>query len=196
MSERCVMTKEDLIKIFEDTIVLCNTNQNLINKIKNSQLYNWVTTDENEDVIRKKHIHEREREVRVIVSKKRSFEAAAFYRGKHVCVLNFASATIPGGGVTKGASAQEECLCRISTLYECISTSEITDDFHKKHWVELKTGKMDSFYNDDCIYTCDVTVFKSDTENPVLLPEEEWFNVDVVSCAAPNLRYMSQHDKE
>lgn len=31
---------------------------------------------------------------------------------------------------------------------------------------------------------------------PVLLPEKEWFDVDVISCAAPNLRCMSQHDKQ
>ena len=97
--------------------------------------------------------------------------------------------------MTKGASAQEECLCRISTLYKCISASEITEAFHKKHRYTLKTGKMNSLYNDDCIQTCDVTVFKSDTAKPVLLSEEDWFDVDVISCAAPNLRYMSQHDK-
>ena len=27
------------------------------------------------------------------------------------------------------------------------------------------------------------------------MPEKDWFDVDVISCAAPNLRYMSQHDK-
>ena len=111
-------------------------------------------------------------------------------------LLNFASATNPGGGVTKGASAQEECLCRVSTLYKCISASEITEAFHKKHWRALKTGEMDSFYNDDCIQTCNVTVFKSDTAKTVLLPEKDWFDVDVISCAAPNLRRMSQHDKQ
>lgn len=111
-------------------------------------------------------------------------------------MLNFASATNPGGGVTKGASAQEECLCRISTLYKCISASEITDAFHKKHRYALKTGEMDSLYNDDCIQTCDVTVFKSDTAKPALLSEKDGFDVDVISCAAPNLRYMSQHDKK
>lgn len=189
------MARDELIGIFEDTLLLCNTNPKLIDKIKNSKLYNWIITDENEKYHMTSLTHGKEREAKVIVSKKRSFEAASAYKGKHISVLNFASATNPGGGVTKGASAQEECLCRTSTLYECLSNSEISDDFHKKHWVALKSGEMDSFYNDDCIQTCDVTVFKADTARPVLLPEDEWFEVDVISCAAPNLRYMSKYDK-
>ena len=47
----------------------------------------------------------------VIVSKKRSYESASTYKDKKVCVHNFASASNPGGGVTRGANAQEECLC-------------------------------------------------------------------------------------
>ena len=31
-------------------------------------------------------------------------------------------------------------------------------------------------------------VFKSDTEYPELLSREQWWTVDVISCAAPNLR--------
>ena len=51
------------------------------------------------------------------VSKKRTLEAASCYKGMKTAVLNFASAVNPGGGVTKGASAQEEALCRCSSLY-------------------------------------------------------------------------------
>ena len=190
------MAREDLIKIFENTVWMCDTNQKLMDKIKNSMAYNKVISEKNADDILHNLTHETGKDAEIIVSKKRSFEAASAYRGKHISVLNFASATNPGGGVTKGASAQEECLCRVSTLYKCISASEITEAFHKKHWRALKTGEMDSFYNDDCIQTCNVTVFKSDTAKTVLLPEKDWFDVDVISCAAPNLRRMSQHDKQ
>ena len=54
---------------------------------------------------------------KVIVSKKRSLEAASAYKDLNVCVHNFASASNPGGGVTRGANAQEECLCRCSSLF-------------------------------------------------------------------------------
>ena len=191
------MAREELIKIFENTVWMCENNRRLVDKIKSSMACNRVISEENADDILENLIYgsETEKEAKIIVSKKRSFEAASVYRGKHISVLNFASATNPGGGVTKGASAQEECLCRISTLYKCISASEITEAFHKEHRYALKTGKMNSLYNDDCIQTCDVTVFKSDIAKSVLLSEEDWFDVDVISCAAPNLRYMSQHDK-
>ena len=43
-------------------------------------------------------------ETKIVVSSKRSLEAAEVYakQGKKVCVLNFASATNPGGGVVNG----------------------------------------------------------------------------------------------
>ena len=42
--------------------------------------------------------------------------------------------------------------------------------------------------NADIIYTPDVTVFKTDTGRPKLMNEAEWYDVDVITCAAPNLR--------
>ena len=71
----------------------------------------------------------------VIVSGKRSLEAAEVYarQGKKVCVLNFASATNLGGGVVNGSSAQEECICRCTTLYPCLNTDAMWNAFYKPH---------------------------------------------------------------
>lgn len=100
-----------------------------------------------------------------------------------MAVHNFASASNPGGGVTKGANAQEECLCRCSGLYFCLNTPAMWDGFYKPH-----RDAHDPIHNDDIIYTPRVTVFKTDTATPQLLPESEWYDVDIITCAAPNLR--------
>ena len=122
---------------------------------------------------------------KVIVSGKRSLEAAESYakQGKKVCVLNFASATNPGGGVVNGSSAQEECLCRCTTLYPCLNTDAMWSDFYKPH-----RKANNPLYNNDCIYTPAVCVFKSDTNFPEALAKEDWWNVNILTCAAPNLR--------
>mgnify|MGYP000050463431 CR=1 FL=1 len=43
-------------------------------------------------------------------------------------------------------------------------------------------------HNDDCIYTPDVVVIKTDIAKPILMPENEWYKVNMITCAAPNLR--------
>ena len=103
--------------------------------------------------------------------------------GKKVAVLNFASATNPGGGVTRGASAQEECLCRCSGLYSSLNVPETWDLFYTPH-----RKSKNPIHNDDIIYTPSVTVFKTDTVNPALMQEKDWYKVDIITCAAPNLR--------
>lgn len=122
-----------------------------------------------------------EEEAEVIVTKNRSFEAARLYaeHGFRTAVLNFASATNPGGGVTHGASAQEECLCRCSTLYNCLNTRAMWDGFYTPH---RRSGN--SLHNDDIIYTPNVTVLKDDDYELLAAP----FAADVITCAAPNLR--------
>ncbi len=95
-------------------------------------------------------------------------------------VLNFANPQYPGGGTSKGAVAQEECLCRCSNLYLCLSAPNIFEDYyfyHKKYTNHL--------FSDRLIYTKDVVVFKDESEVPALLPRDEWFFVDVITCAAP-----------
>lgn len=107
----------------------------------------------------------------------------SLYAGYETCVLNFASATNPGGGVAWGSTAQEECLCRCSTLYSNLIVKENWEKFYDPH------RRMNNpLYNDDCIFTPDVLVFKSDTREPQLLDREDWLQCNVITCAAPNLR--------
>ncbi len=97
--------------------------------------------------------------------------------------MNFASATNPDGGVVSGSSAQEECICRCTTLYPCLSTKMMWDVFYAPH---CQTASP--LYNDDCIYTPNICVFKSDTNFPEPLLQEKWWSVNILTCAAPNLR--------
>ena len=128
---------------------------------------------------------QRNKKASIVVSGKRSLEAAEYYakQGKKVCVLNFASATNPGGGVVNGSSAQEECICRCTTLYPCLNINFLWQSFYYPH---REAGNP--LYNNDCVYTPNVCVFKSDTNFPEPLSKEDWWQVNILTCAAPNLR--------
>ena len=57
------------------------------------------------------------------------------------------------------------------------------DQYYSKNRAE-----RNALHNDACIYSPDIIVFKTPTAFPEIMPPEEWFKVDVISCAAPNLR--------
>lgn len=175
------------VEIFEETKRLYTTEKRLVDSVTFSK-QNQRVIEEGEEIPAPKA--EYDMPAKVVVSQRRSLEAAKQYTELElkVCVLNFASATNAGGGVTKGSSAQEEAICRCSTLYPCISDGAVTTRFHYKHRSFLQSGQLNALYNDDCIYTPKVTVFKDDTDHPQLLPERLWYEVDMISCAAPNLR--------
>lgn len=76
--------------------------------------------------------------------------------GMNPVVLNFASATSPGGGFLNGARVQEEYLCRSSALYACLKGNPMYD-FHR--------ARHDALYTDYVIYSPDVPVFRDDDGN-------------------------------
>ena len=121
---------------------------------------------------------------RITVTRERTLECAArLHRedpARKIAVLNFASATHPGGGVVRGANAQEECLCRCTTLYPALKGAKAAPFYTLSHGSALHT--------DACLYTPGVLAVKTDTDLPERLPESEFFAFDVVSCSAPNLR--------
>lgn len=178
------MGRKDNLEIFEDTQRMYSSNERLISVVKHSSAAQECFTGTGRHWYGPEHrIYQKP--ARIIVSSKRTLEAAApyAYAGKKVLILNFASATNPSGGVTKGSSAQEEAICRCSTLYANLKEQYAWNAFYAPH-----RRAHDSLHNDDCIYTPGVMVFKSDTDYPQLLPEEKWYSVNVLTCAAPNLR--------
>lgn len=174
--------KEENIKIFEDTIRMINGSERLLLALENS-IQNTVIYQPDTGAAEKTD----RRHMTVTVTKERSLEAAARlsekYEGKRIAVLNFASATNAGGGVTKGSSAQEEALCRCSTLYPCLNTDSLKEKFY-----QVNRAGHSALYSDVCIYTPDIFMIKSDTSSPKRLPDEQWISIDIITCAAPNLR--------
>lgn len=175
------MGRDENVTVFKDTEKLCKTNPKLAESVKKATAAQKLILESDALTEQKKNLYEDA--AKVVVSKKRTYEAAAGYKGLHVAVHNFASASNPGGGVVNGASAQEECLCRCSGLYFNLNTPAMWDGFYQPH-----RDARDPIHNDDIIYTPNVMVFKSDTSTPQLMAESDWYNVDVITCAAPNLR--------
>ncbi len=178
------MGRDENKAIFEDTRKHFKSNPIIANAIKLSNDHQEIFLEGTPVLPEPKPNAE---EARIVVSKKRSFEAAWHYMGYETCVLNFASATNPGGGVLWGSTAQEECLCRCSTLYANLTAPSAWWRFYEPH-----QEQRNPLYNDDCIYTPDVLVFKTDTRSPQLLDPEDWMQCNVITCAAPNLRPMHE----
>ncbi|KIJ66003.1 hypothetical protein HYDPIDRAFT_130107 [Hydnomerulius pinastri MD-312] len=93
-----------------------------------------------------------------------------------IALLNFASATRPGGGFLGGAQAQEESIARSSTLYPSLMTN-VAQQFYELHGRDRKGG----FYYDAMIYTPSVVVIRNDAGDWV-----SPFEVDVLTSAAVN----------
>ncbi len=126
--------------------------------VTNSKIYDHV-----ENIVTRKQPTE------VVVSDMKTLDAALRYRDGKTCVLNFASFKNPGGGFLRGTVAQEEYLCQNSTLYNVISQFPA---FYEKN----RLNTYDALYRNRAIYSPGIVVLPSEVK------------VDVLSCAAPNIK--------
>lgn len=178
------MGKTELIACFQDTLKRSNS-KSLKRRTKRAVKSNRVYKEG--FVSKVKHRKERAY-IEMYAGAPEVYAGTTFGVAKRYCrfgkvaVLNFANPEHPGGGVLLGAMAQEESLCRSSNLYACLSSPNIFDEYYGYH-----RGIRSHFYTDRLIYTKNVTVFKNDSLFPQMLPEEDWFDVDVITCAAPYL---------
>ena len=93
-------------------------------------------------------------------------------------VLNFANAHFAGGGFYLCANAQEESICRRSTLYASLKSPE-AKKFYRENNLHIRRAEADTL-----VYSPNVVVFRN--ERCELLSEPRM--VSVVSAAAPNRR--------
>lgn len=151
------MGTEELIQVFENTKALCSNVKAPISQ--------------------KHTIEDFDEEIYGNVSVEPIDSASALFKyaaeGKTL-VLNMASSKRPGGGVAKGAMAQEECLFRCSNLFE------ISKDMYP-----LAVNEF--------IYSKDVTFIKDRDYNKVFP-----VSCDVITIAAVNLNqnHIDNPDKE
>lgn len=169
-------------EVMTDTKVQYESVSELIEAVKSSIERQYMVTQE--ESIDQPIANDRNTEY--VCSGKRSFEAAKAYRGKKTAVLNFANNRHIGGNPFY-ANAQEESLCRCSTLLPCLEA--MREPFYNRHKALMKSGKLGFMGNDDLIYTPDVVVFKTDehSENfyPIMMDRDKWYKVDVITSAAP-----------
>lgn len=122
----------------------------------------------------------------VSISESLTLQAAERFcrEGKKTAVLNFANPVEPGGGVWRGANAQEEYLCRASNLYRCLD-SKYAAPYYLGHREQLQRNRHKAFLaSDKIIYSKNVTVIRTDGSAGQDYTDD-WYQVDVITCAAP-----------
>ena len=162
-------------------------------KLKKSIEYSRTNTKLYEETHKFEPKIQKSSKFNISISKFRTFQSVKhLFLNKNLktCVLNFANAYNPGGGAIWGARAQEESLCRCSTLYPCLNTKYLVDNYYKYH------NKLD-YETNRLFYVPKIIVFKTD-ENiyPELMDENDWYEVDVITCAAHNQREDALSEKE
>lgn len=176
--------RSKMMEVFNDTLSYINEEEALYDSIEYSKRESEVIkADEYYD------LENADREGRIKVTQSKSLEAAMRYAeddttsDRLIAVLNFASAVNPGGGVERGSSAQEEDICRCTTLFPVLTQPSLAMSFY-----EPNRKARNPLHTDDLIYSPDIVIIRSDDDAMERLDPDEWCKVDIITCAAPDLR--------
>lgn len=109
---------------------------------------------------------------------------------KNTAVLNFANYYCPGGGVIQGCTAQEERLCRITSLYPHLATKSMKRDFYSKHTIDPEN--ISDWYRsgiaNEAIYTKGIKQIKEDYNIGRVGEYIDGCKFNVITAAAPDFR--------
>lgn len=170
---------------FEDTLAQYFSSDTLQHKVQLSR--NETEIVDFTDSMMSKEKVTRVSAANVMLTRESTLDAAQKSIHGKTAVLDFASATMPGGGVLIGSRGQEEDLCRYTTLYFNLNTDFLRENYYEKNKKDRPLIKCST-----CIYIPDVQIIKN-PENPMArFSEKQYFPIDVIVCAAPNLRKVSE----
>ncbi len=174
------------IQVFEDTLQYCERNIRLTQSIQRTRMQtkryqNPVEGERNLNQtggIGKGYMQGAKLEV--VFVKDRLIEGIKEYNASNhkVGVVNFASAMAPGGGAVRGNDDVEAELCRCSTLYPCLNTEDLREEYYERNQGEVNLL-------DTCIYTPGIVGVKNGDE---WLEPDAWVSFDVISCSFFDLR--------
>ena len=148
-----------------------NYSQEVSHSSKNTQIYTGSITVP-------PHFHQRTVvELKAMDTVTALFDISTVDCGR-TCILNFASYKNPGGKFLEGSVAQEEALCRRSTLYPVLQRH--IDDYYQWNRSHLNRA----LYMHRALYSKDILFFDFVTN----------YLADVLTCAAPNNRAYSRYN--
>lgn len=180
------MNKEERIKVFENTVKIAKKGEYIApngetvkiehedDMLNGTKFYGRKATVDYDSIPRY------ETDIKV-VNNDCLYEALNLIeKGLKPCVLNMASFITPGGGVTRGSSAQEENIFRRTNIYKSLyQFHHIGDDYG----VEQKEERYPLEQNFGGIYTPSVTVFKASEDVNYRMLDNP-FLVSVISVPA------------
>lgn len=183
--------KDDYIRMFQETSRIIANGQYKVGlkkirlKLSESEIEEVVAfPPEQIQTLIDRQVHSRitrlTHEVDLGVSIKDSYTAALDRARKsthRVLVLNFANPVVPGGEVINGAMAQEEDLCRRSTLYKSITSTKASTMYQYNRQLNSDLA------SDYMLLSPNVEVFR---DNKGALMEKTRI-VSVLSAAAPRV---------
>lgn len=165
MAERAVLHTQKMKNKYQSEIQEC---------INNTKCF----TDEVCDCKNNKHLDN------VIIIEDTDTVSSIFnhYNDGKVAALNFASYKNAGGCFLGGSTAQEECLCHASYLYNVLKECKSYYAYNNEH-------KNNALYTNRALYSPKVRFFKNNLIT----------TCDIITCAAPNYYAASKYrrmDKE
>lgn len=185
MGENYFKNKEENIKNAKEHLNTIKSNKKTLLEIKsgilNSYIFDFTGIIEMKDDLNElvlKNISKFDDNTLVMVTPKDTVSAfkKLIKEGEdRIGLLNFASFQNPGGMFLQGSMAQEECLCHNSVLFP------ILEHFKKSYYTPNKANLNKGYYLDKGIYSKNIFFTKGLNSN-----------ADVLTLAAPNLRYMQR----